>query len=337
MILVTGGTGLVGSHLLFNLLNKGHKVKVLMRSTSNREQIYRTFAYYTSEPHKLAQHITWVDGDVTDLFSLEDALTGVTKVYHTAALVSFKKKDRKSIIETNVKGTANLVNLCLERGIDKFCHVSSIGALGQSEQQMPITEDLLWKPSKNISTYSLSKYLSEMEVWRGITEGMNGVIINPSVILGPGNWQSGSPSFFRLISNGFKYYTNGVTGFVDVRDVAEIMVQLMESNISGERFTVSAENLTYKQFFDFIADALNKPKPDKHISQQRANLFRRIEAVLTTFNGKEPSITKETIHIAYANSFYANDKLKKAIPVKYTPIEQTVRDIALIYSKLTKK
>lgn len=333
MILVTGGTGLVGSHLLFNLLNKGYKVKVLLRPTSNKENISRTFSFYTQNPSELLKNITWVEGDLLDLQSLEAALDGVTRVYHTAAFVSFKKKDKATVLQTNIGGTANLVNLCLERGIEKFCHVSSIGALGQSEPGMAITEDLLWKPSKNVSAYSLSKYHSEMEVWRGITEGMNAVIVNPSVILGPGDWTNGSPLLFSLIDKGFDYYTSGVTGYVDVRDLVNVMVQLMESDIVNERFTVSAENLTYKQFFDYVATALNKPIPQKQLARWKAELLWRLEAALGMLTGKSPRITKETTHIAYAKSFYDSTKLTKTIGYSFTPIEQTIRNVAAIYEQ----
>jgi nucleoside-diphosphate-sugar epimerase len=333
MILVTGGTGLVGSHLLFNLLNRGFKVKVLLRSTSNKENIYKTFSYYTQEPSVLLQNITWAEGDLLDLQSLEAALDGVTKVYNAAAYVSFKRKDKKAVLQTNIQGTANLVNLCLEKGIEKFCHVSSIGALGQSEPGVAITEDLLWKPSKNVSAYSLSKYHSEMEVWRGITEGMNAVIVNPSVILGPGDWTNGSPSLFRLIDKGFDYFTSGVTGYVDVRDLVNVMVQLMESDIANERFTVSAENLSYKQFFDYVAIALNKPVPQKQLARWKAEVFWRLEALLGLLTGKSPRITKETAHIAYSKSFYNSNKLKEAIGCSFTPIEQTIRHIASVYEQ----
>lgn len=333
MVLVTGGTGLVGSHLLYNLLNKGVKVKVLVRPTSNKEHIYRTFSYYTPEPLKLAENIEWVEGDITDLFSLEDALVDVDKVYHTAAYVSFRSNNKQQMFQTNIKGTANLVNLCIEKGIKKLCHVSSIGALGESELNVPITEDLLWKPSKRVSAYSLSKYLSEMEVWRGITEGLNAVIVNPSVILGPGDWNKGTPGFFRLIDHGFPYYTNGVTGYVDVRDLVEVMVHLMESNFTRERYTVSSENLTYRQFFDLIAQALGKKKPDTAVEKWKSSVMWRSEALLSVLFNREPKITKETAHIAHSVSYYANDKLKSVLPLDFFTIEQSVNHIAQHYKQ----
>jgi nucleoside-diphosphate-sugar epimerase len=237
------------------------------------------------------------------------------------------------MFQTNSKGTANLVNLCLEKGIKKLCHVSSIGALGESELNVPITEDLLWKPSKRVSAYSLSKYLSEMEVWRGITEGLNAVIVNPSVILGPGDWNKGTPGFFRLIDQGFPYYTNGITGYVDVRDVAEVMVQLMESNFTRERYTVSSENLTYRQFFDLIAQALGKKKPDTAVEKWKSSVIWRSEALLSVLFNREPKITKETAHIAHSIAYYANDKLKSVLPFDFLTIEQSVNQIAQKYKQ----
>jgi nucleoside-diphosphate-sugar epimerase len=336
MILVTGGTGLVGSHLLYNLLNKGFKVKVLVRPTSNKENIYRTFSYYTAEPRKLAENITWVEGDITDLSSLEDAFVDVDKVYHTAAYVSFRKKNKRQMFRTNIKGTANLVNLCMENGIKKLCHVSSIGALGESEPDLPVTEDLLWKPSKRVSAYSLSKYLSEMEVWRGITEGLNAVIVNPSVILGPGDWNNGTPAFFRLIDKGFPYYTNGVTGYVDVRDLVEVMVQLMDNEYAGERYTVSSENLTYRQFFDLIAMALGKKMSYKYVTKWKSSVIWQSEAILSVLFNREPKITRETAHIANAVSYYSSDKVKSVLHYNFRSIEQSVNEIAQCYKRVNK-
>ena len=265
MIFVTGGTGLVGAHLLFELVKKGKNVKALKRETSNTEQVKKTFSYYTQNAEELFNLIDWVNGDLLDYFSLENLLTGVTEIYHCAALVSFRSKDRKKLIANNVEGTSNLVNAALEKNVPRLCHVSSVAALGQLPNGELVTEETNWVPSKKISGYSESKFFSEAEIWRGIEEGLDAVIVNPSIIFGPANWENGSARMFKTLYNGLKFYTSGVTGFVDVKDVVEIMISLMnESNFErckNQRFLINAENLYYRDVFNQIADSLGKARP----------------------------------------------------------------------------
>lgn len=333
MILVTGGTGLLGSHLLFDLLSQGHQVKVLIRSSANKQNIVNTFGFYTSDPESLFRKIEWVEGDVTDIYSLSEAFNNVEYVYHSAAYISFHPKDKKKIYQTNVQGTANVVNLCLEKGIRKLCFVSSIASLGTTSDGSPVDENVLWKPTKNSSDYSISKFKSEMEVWRGITEGLNAVIVNPSVILGPGNWKSGSSSFFMAVANGFKYYTNGINGYVDVRDVSKVMIKLMESDISGERFLVSAENIGYKELFTKMATALNVSPPTIFANPFLSALAWRIEAIRAKLFFTQPKITKNTILSSHKKLLYTNLKISTAIGIKFRPIENSIIEISNSFRK----
>ena len=323
MVLVTGGTGLVGSHLIYDLLCKGYSVKALIRENSNKDAVLKTFSYYTVNAEELFAQITWVKGDVLDIPSLEEALIGVDKVYHTAGFVSFRRGDKRQVLETNIDGTANVVNLCLDKGIEKLCFVSSIASLGACSNGIPVTEEQMWKPTKNEASYSLSKFKSEMEVWRGITEGLNAIIVNPSVILGPGNWEKGSALLFSKVAKGFAFYTNGVTGVVDVRDVTKAMVSLMESNITGERFIVSAENISYRDLFTKIAESLCVKPPYIYVSH-----FLTSVAAFFSF-----TISRKAMDIAHKKSYYSAEKLQKALNFKYLPLSQTISDIAAIYLK----
>jgi len=336
MVLVTGGTGLVGSHLIFDLLKKGYKVKALVRNSSNRTQILQTFAFYCSEPKVLFDKIIWVEGDITDILSLEDAFIDIEQVYHAAAFVSFNHSDRAKIYKNNVDGTSNIVNLCLEKKINKLCFVSSIAAIGVTDDGTPIKEDILWKPAKNQSSYSKSKYKAEMEVWRGITEGLNAVIVNPSVILGPGHKKNGNHSIFKLIANGLPFYTLGITGFVDVRDVTKAMIELMESNISSERFILSTENITYKSFFEMVANVLRVKPPHRYFSPWISSIAWRLEYIRALLFQVPPKLTKNTVDISYKKLIYSSEKVKKTINIDFRPIEKTLTELGQFYAKQLK-
>lgn len=337
MIFVTGGTGLVGSHVLFNLLSSGEKVRVLKRPTSNVKWVNKVFSYYTDQPDELFEQIEWVEGDILDYHSMEELLAGATEVYHCAAIVSFHANDRDSMLNNNVKGTANLINAAIHHKVNKFCHVSSIAALGKTQDGSEISEDTYWTPSKQKSGYSLSKFFSEMEVWRGIEEGLDAVIVNPSIILGPGNWDIGSPKLFQAIGKGLKYYTKGETGFVDVCDVAQAMIQLMNDDNFGQtknqRFILNAGNMSYQDFFNKIADALQKPRPRTFASDMVLQMAWRAARLASFFSGKRPQITKEAISGSNKINRYNGDKIQKTIDFEYRNLDETIIDIAGLFQK----
>ncbi len=328
MILVTGGTGLVGSHLLYDLVKNNEPVRALIRNREKINTVKKIFSYYSDNSENLIQKIDWVEGDVLDLYSLEESFADIRKVYHCAAIVSFNGKDKSELINANVQGTENVVNLCLRKKIEKLCHVSSIASLGVALNGELIDEDSKWTSSKNRSAYSISKYESEMEVWRGVQEGLNAVIVNPSVILGPGLWNSGSGSLFTKAAKGMKYYTNGATGFVDVRDVSESMIRLMDSDISAQRYILNAENLSYKDLFGKTSGAMNIEKPTKEASQKLLKLAAFLDTIASTLGIKKREITKEVIKSSTSVSKYSNEKVKNAIGKTFIPIEKSIGDIA---------
>ncbi|MCK4663440.1 MAG: NAD-dependent epimerase/dehydratase family protein [Bacteroidales bacterium] len=333
MILVTGGTGLLGSHLLFDLTNAGKKVKAIKRTGSQIHNVYKTFRFYTKTPEKLLDNIEWTTADLLDYQSLEKAFENVKQVYHCAGLVSFEKSKNKLILKNNIEGTTNIVNISLEKKIDKFCHVSSIATFGAPNEDNLINEQSQWNDNENHSFYSISKYKAEMEVWRGIAEGLNAVIINPSVILGPGDWKKGTTQLFPLIWKGNKYCTNGVNGFIDVRDVCEIMINLMNGKIRSERFIVSSENLSYKQLLSYIAESLGKKIPNISISKLVFDIVYKYNSLLSKISGKEPVITNDTARISFQKSYYSNQKIIDAINVDFIPIKESINQIALKFLK----
>lgn len=327
MILVTGGTGLVGSHLLFDLLSKGKKVRALKRTTSNIELVRTTFAYYSEKVNELFNKIEWFDGDMLDPFSLEDALKGIEDVYHCAALVSFKKDDNKSMQDINVEGTRNLVNACLDADIRKLCMVSSIAALGSPEEgENTVNEQTAWSPEEKRSGYSISKFNSELEVWRGIEEGLNAVIVNPSIILGPGQWDKGSSQLFTTVAKGLKYYTKGVTGYVDVRDVSRSMIELMKSDIVNERFILSSDNCSFEFIFKAIAKQLGIEGPTRYANEKMTGIAWRVAFIKGIFLFKQASFTKDNSRSAHHVKYYSNEKIKEALDFEFIPIGKSIKD-----------
>jgi dihydroflavonol-4-reductase len=319
-ILVTGGTGLLGSHIIQRLVEQGKTVKALYRSHI--------------PAIKGKEKVIWVKGDILDVVRLEEVLKEVSYVYHCAAIVSYTAKRRNELFKTNMEGTSNIVNAALNAGVKKLCFVSSISALGKTRDGNLINEDVPWSEETNKSNYGKSKYLAEMEVWRGIGEGLPAVIVNPSIILGAGNWNDSSTKIFKTAYEEFPWYTEGVTGFVDVEDVVSAMIQLMESNISGERFLLNGENKTYKEIFTLAANAFAKKPPGKKVSKLMANVVWRVEAIKSLLTGKEPLLTKETADAAQSVHYYDNSKLKSFLPsFTYTPINETVKRVCAELSR----
>jgi len=324
---------LVGTHLLFELTSAGSQVKALKRETSDLQQVLKTFSYYSETPKELLNLIEWVDGDILDYFSLEKMLAGVTEIYHCAAIVSFNTNDRQKMILNNVEGTANLVNAALENGVKKICHVSSVAALGRLDEQQLITEETNWVPSKKISGYSESKFFSEVEIWRGIHEGLDAVIVNPSIILGPANWETGSAKIFKTVWDGMKYYTKGITGYVDCKDYSKAMVLLMDElnfeMCKNQRYLLNAENLSYSNVFNQIADALGKPRPKTHATVFMLELGWRAGKFASLVTRKPPLISRDIVASSKAVNNFDGTKITKQLNFKYLSISESIRQTAL--------
>jgi nucleoside-diphosphate-sugar epimerase len=329
MILVTGGTGFLGAHLLYRLVSEGAEVKALKRPESSTALTEKIFSYYTQYPSDLLKKITWIEGDLLDVFSLLEAFEGVDQLYHTAAMVSLDSGDGLDLLHTNVEGTANVVNAALEKNVGKLCNVSSIGALGYEADHEVIDEETPWDPSKNKSLYSKSKYEAEREVWRGMAEGLNAVIVNPSVILGPGNWHHGSPKIFTTVFKGLKFYPQGTNGFVDVQDVVTAMKKLMNSDVSGDRFVVNSENIPYRLLFEWMADALHVTAPTYKAGKFLGETGWRFSKMLSLLNGRPQTITKSAIRSSNRYYIYSNSKLLHTTGMHFKTVKESVDNTAM--------
>jgi nucleoside-diphosphate-sugar epimerase len=330
MLLVTGGSGLVGSHLLLELAKSGISVKALIREDASVDKIKKVFSWYTKNPEPLMKNITWVKGDMMDIFSLESALEGVDRIFHCAAKVSFDKSDRYSLVNVNQNGTANLVNAALQSGAKKICHVSSVSALGKTQQGETITENHFWKTSRQNSIYAVSKYAAEREIWRGHEEGLDAVVINPSIIIGPGDWVSGSTRLFSTIWKGVPAYTDGVGGYVDVRDVANVMIKLMDADISGQRYIVSSENWSFEDIIKSIAKELGKKPPRIKLYPWMGEVGWIGEHFLKLF-GRTPTLTKEIARSAFHQFYYDNSKIKETINYNFIPVSEAIKHASGIF------
>lgn len=333
MILVTGGTGLVGSHLLMDLVNEKQPVKALIRSKKAIQKVRNLFEWNSMSPELVDTKIEWIEADLLNPDDLKDHFSGVEQVYHCAAMVSFNKRDKEAMFKVNIEGTANVVNLCLEFGVKKLCHVSSTAAIGKAPKNGVRTEECHWADDGSVSNYSVSKYLSEMEVWRGVEEGLDCVIVNPSIIIGPGDWKVSSSNLFEKVGKGLKFYTNGGNAFVDVRDVSKVMQSLMKSTIINERYLLIGENLGFRSLFNSIAEVLKKKKPTVEAKSWMTGVIWRVEAIKSFLFGSDPLVTKESAASALSVAKYSNQKIKDAIGFEFIPVEKAIEHTGQIYLK----
>lgn len=325
MILLTGATGLLGSHVLLQLLESGRQVRALYRTPENRLRTKSLFAFY-HKPELFAD-IDWIQGDINDIPSLETAFKDIDFVYHAAAYISFDPADEDKLRKINIEGTANVVNCCLAFGVKKLCHVSSIAALGDPlDFQDAVNEQTEWNPEKPHSDYAISKHGAEMEIWRGQQEGLDVVMVNPGIIIGPPFWETGSSAMYKMIENGQRFYTLGTMGFVSARDVARIMILLLDSDISGEHFTLSAGDYSYRDLFFMAADAMKKKRPTVYAKPWMTAVGARLDWLASLF-GKKRSFTLDQARSAHETIAYPNDKIVHALGFQFTPMEQVFAEI----------
>jgi dihydroflavonol-4-reductase len=326
MILVTGGTGLVGAHLLLKLLETDQNIRALYRSNETLITTKNLFAHYSKEP--LFNTIDWVKGDIVDVPSLEVAFIGVTHVYHCAAFISFDPKDEEMLRKVNIEGTANMVNCSLAFGVHKFCHVSSIAALGDTVNDGDtITEETEWNPERSHNDYAISKYGAEMEVWRGWQEGLNAVIVNPGVIFGYGYWHQGSGAILKAVNSGQYFYTLGKCGFIAVEDLVNIMTMLMQSTITGERFILVTENLTYKEMLNAVADGLKKSKPSIRATRLLTSIGWRMDWLVSKLSGRKRLLTKSMAQSSHATDVYNTSKIDNALGFQFTSLKPYLNEL----------
>lgn len=333
MILVTGSTGLVGTHLLYKLTSNNEKVRAIYRSELKLENVKNVFSTYTDDYKKYYDSIDWFKADILDIPSLTEAFKDVDYVYHCAAFVSFEPDKYQLLRRTNIEGTANIVNFCISNSIKKLCYVSSIATLGNELNNKPITEDSVWNPEEDHSVYAITKYGAEMEVWRGTQEGIDAVIVNPGLILGAGIWRYGSSNLFKKAHEGFRYYTAGNIGLVTIEDVISIMVALLKSDIINERYVLVAENWTYKQFLQTLAKSVNSKEPKKMASEKLLNFAWRLDWLNHKITGKRRQLTKQLAHSLSSETNYNSDKIKNGLNYSFKDIDKGITEIGNLYLK----
>ena len=328
MNLITGTTGLVGSHLALRLLEKGESVRGIFRSEATKSKTLNLFRLYGREP--LFEQIDWVQADILDVPALEKAFPGIERVYHCAALISFDPKDEEKLRKVNIEGTANVVNLSLDFGVQKICHVSSVAALGDLKESETVhTEETEWNPEKPHSDYGISKYGAEMEIWRGLQEGLQTVAVVPGIILGPGFWEDGSGAIFSAIENGLPFYTMGSTGFVAVKDVVSAMIALMESDISGQRYILIGEHVVLRDMAFEIADALGARRPSIKAGPFLTNLAVFADWLASMF-GKKRTLFAETTEAFHRERLFSNAKIVADLGFEFTGIRAYIRETVAI-------
>ena len=330
MILVTGATGLVGSHLLLQLLKNGEEVRALYR---NQENIQKTKAFFNwKNQSDLFEKINWIHGCITDVPSLEEVFKNTDYVYHCAALISFDPKDEEKLRKINIEGTANIVNFALANNVKKLCYISSIAALGDlQEHESIITEETDWNPEKPHGDYAITKYGAEMEVWRGQEEGLDAIIVNPGVILGPGFWQNGSSEIFRKIKNGLPYYTKGSSGFISAEEVAEIMYFLMKSDSKKQRFTLVAANLSYQELSNSIANAFNVKKPNILLKPWMTSIAWRLDWIFALLFFRKRKLSRAMAKAMHTKIIFDNSKIKKARNVEFAGLDEYIKKVSDTY------
>lgn len=331
MILVTGGTGLVGSHLIYQLTLENNVIRATHRADSDIERVKLLFKFYSKDFNELFKKIEWIEADLNNLSQLQDAFKDISYVYHCAAYISFDPSRYETLRRVNIRGTANIVNLCINNKIKKLCHVSSVATLGYNIKE--IDENNYWDGNKHKSAYAISKYGAEMEVWRGVQEGVKSVIINPGVIIGPGFSKSAFGTIIKMVTNKKRFHTCGKTGYVDVRDIANIMIRLMNSKIENERYILVNKNLSYKKVIDMVSSNLGMKNKSTFVSKSKLIIALVFDLVSSKFFNKERKLSKALCKTLTRNFNYSSKKIKKNLNFEFTSILETFEKSCQFYSQ----
>jgi nucleoside-diphosphate-sugar epimerase len=331
MILVTGGTGLVGSHLIYQLTLENNVIRATHRADSDIERVKLLFKFYSKDFNQLFKKIEWIEADLNNLSQLQDAFKDISFVYHCAACISFDPSRYETLRRVNIRGTANIVNLCIKNKIKKLCHVSSVATLGYNIKE--IDENNYWDGNKHKSAYAISKYGAEMEVWRGVQEGVKSVIINPGVIIGPGFSKSAFGTIIKMVTNKKRFHTCGKTGYVDVRDISNIMIRLMNSKIENERYILVNKNLSYKKVIDMVSSNLGLKNKSTFVSKSKLKIALLFDLVSSKFFNKERRLSKALCKTLTRNFNYSSKKIKKNLNFEFTSILETFEKSCQFYSQ----
>ncbi|OBX23120.1 MULTISPECIES: NAD-dependent epimerase/dehydratase family protein [Bizionia] len=333
MILVTGGTGLVGSHLLYQLVADNKAVRAIYRTEAKQDIVKRVFSYYTQDYDALFNKIEWIEADLLDIPQLTEAFKNIEYVYHCAAMVSFAPNDYHKLRKTNIEGTTNMVNLCISNHVKKLCYVSSVATIGDSENNRQVDEETNWNPEKDNNVYAITKYGAEIEVWRGTQEGLDAVIVNPGVIIGAGIWNHGSGEIFKQVHEGLSFYTKGHIACVNVSDVVKSMILLLENTIKNERYILVAEHIPYQTFLATIATSLHVKPPHIEAKPWMLSIAWRLDWLKNKLTGKPRKLVKPMLKSTLNKTVYDNTKIKTQLDFQFTPMDSTIDNVAKAFLK----
>ncbi|MFD2726109.1 NAD-dependent epimerase/dehydratase family protein [Hyunsoonleella rubra] len=333
MVLVTGGTGLLGAHLLYQLATSKETVRAIYRTERKLENVKHIFSTYSDNYQPIFNRIEWVKADILDIPALDVVLKGVEYVYHCAAFVSFEPDKYQLLRRTNIEGTANVVNLSMANGVKKLCYVSSIATTGSPLNGETITEETAYNPEEDHSVYAITKYGAEMEVWRGTQEGLDAVVVNPGVVLGAGIWSYGSGNLFKRAYNGISYYTAGSVGLVAVQDVVKVMIELLKSDIKNQRYILVAENWCYQRFLQTLAKSLNSRIPKKQAKPWLLNIAWRLDWLKHKITGKRRVLTKHLAHSLSKPHEYSSAKINRDLNYQFSSIDDCITEVSNQYLK----
>jgi dihydroflavonol-4-reductase len=329
--IVTGATGIIGSHVVLAMLQNNRPVLAARQKSSDLKKVEKLFSYYTSDHKQLFEKIKWIDLDVRDVFSIEEALSGVDHVYHCAGFVSFDGKDRKKLFEVNEGGTKNMVDACLHKKVKALCHVSSVATINNLDYASDLTEDVFWKTSGRESDYAISKYNAEREVWRGMEEGLQAVIVNPGVVLSPGFWDQSSSQLFKTCFAGNRFYTNGLASYVAATDVARAMLELMDARLFSQRYILTENNYTFHNILSHVQARFGKAEPSINASEGMLQLAGFLERFFSFFTGKQVKLSKPVIQAAQSKQIFSNKKIRSALGFEFRPTHTVIEQICDYY------
>jgi nucleoside-diphosphate-sugar epimerase len=331
MNVITGGTGSVGMHLVREWLAKGESVRLLVRPDSDRQRIHSFLKATLPEDPAAFERIEWVEGDVTDGLSLEDAFDGARRVVHAAALVSFNRRDAQRMMEVNREGTANVVNAMLAQGVEELVYISSVAALGRKPGEHEVHEEAVFEDGPEVSDYARSKYCAELEVWRGQEEGLRVAVLNPVIVIGPGDYSRSSAALMTQVARGLRFYPKGSNGFVAADDVAAVAWRLVEAGVWGERFVVCGFHASYRELFVAMSDALGMPPPQWPVHRWVAEVAWRMARLAEILTRRPAFVTREALRTSARHRRYRTEKIQQKLNVVFTPLLPTVQRTAEDY------
>lgn len=332
-IAVTGGTGLIGSYLVAELLKRGCRIRLLVRDMRRVGQLHKTLSRMEADSY--FGRIEFYETELNNPHTLAAALTDMEVVFHCAALVTFDPERADEVVLVNTEITTHVVNACLQCGVGLMVHISSIATLGNCRLgQRAIDETCILNNPVGRSPYSVSKIYAENAVQRGMVEGLRAVIVNPSVVIGEGDLNSSSSRLVAYAMHRRVFYTKGVKGYVDVRDVARAAVRLAETpQAVGKRFIVSAENLSFGALFSMAARVSGHRPPLIPLGRRVLTGIYKVEKLRNKWFGRRPILSEALIANACDMSYYDNSRMKNLLNFTYTPIRETLERVIRYYKR----